>query len=70
MEFPYGSSPQVFTHIDLQATIRKCEVKMNLKVSEWHTVKVSRYITQLRASQNTVSFGNETSDENLKIFDS
>ena len=43
---------------------------MNLKVGEWHSNKVIRYISQLRDSKSTVSFGNEASGEDLKIFDS
>ena len=43
---------------------------MNLKVGEWHTIKVNRYISQLQALKSTVSFGNQALGEDQNIFDS
>ena len=44
-------------------------MEMNLKDGAWPSIKVSRCISQLRASKNTVSFENEALGEGLKIFD-
>ena len=41
---------------------------MNLKVRDEYTSEVDGYISQLRASNTTVSFGNKAWSEDLKIF--
>ena len=41
MKFPKSSSPQVFTLIDIKATIEEwTKEEMILKVGEWYTSKV------------------------------
>ena len=61
-------NPGFYTNFG-QATIRKwIEGGMILKVGDEHASEVDSYISQLRASKTTVSFGNKTWSVDLKIF--
>ena len=61
-------NPGFYTYFG-QATIRKwIKGGMILKVGDEYTSEVDSYISQLRASKTTVSFGNKAWSEDLKIF--